>query len=380
MAKARFGIMMTDSKQMRSPVFQTRHQMRQRVFAWTCLWFCMWLVMSGCSKVKFQAPTGVEKSNTCSEDITVPCAKTPSVPVHETLYTKATSKVDILFVLDTSGSMDDERAALGKRLADFTSQLSGLDWQICVTTTDPDEEKGNLLPFPTDPRSYVLTPSTPDYDQLFLDRMVDAPEGTGDEQAIHSLNLAIAKGHPNCFRDDAALATIIMSDEDERSTGGYPEFIDHKQYYPLEDINRPATLIQAVKDAWNDQKVFTAHSIVIQSGDVACRDAQKTDHTFAFYGTHYEALSRMTGGIVGSICSLDYAGELKNFAENIRSTLSAVTLKCVPIEQPKITVTPLPPGVSVTTRGNKILFSPELPTGTAVVVDYLCPGNAIAVQ
>ena len=44
-------------------------------------------------------------------------------------------KVDILFIIDTSISMDAERKELSEKISGFTGQISHLDWQIAATTT-----------------------------------------------------------------------------------------------------------------------------------------------------------------------------------------------------------------------------------------------------
>ena len=59
--------------------------------------------------------------------------------------------VDILFVIDNSGSMDDEQEEMAKRFSSFLSLLFDLSWQVGITTTDlSDSNKyytdGKLIP------------------------------------------------------------------------------------------------------------------------------------------------------------------------------------------------------------------------------------------
>ncbi|MCB0370011.1 MAG: hypothetical protein KDD45_11450, partial [Bdellovibrionales bacterium] len=46
------------------------------------------------------------------------------------------NKVDILIVIDNSGSMSYEQSEMAKRFSGFVESLNGLDWQLGITTTD----------------------------------------------------------------------------------------------------------------------------------------------------------------------------------------------------------------------------------------------------
>lgn len=345
------------------------------------------VLLAGCGDVQFateqssksEGPNG-DPAPTCANPLMGGADCTiPVVPKSESFVMHLTNKVDVLFVVDSSGSMANERAALGSRLANFTSGLVGLDWQICVTSTDPTREKGHLLPFTyTDLNGLkrttnALTADIPGAGAAFLDRVVSVPSGTGDEQGIRSINLAVDIGHRDCFRSDAALATIILSDEDERSVGGHPEY--GAGALPLLPENTPKYLLNNVRMKMGAEKIFTSHAIVIKSGDEACRKEQVGSGGAAYFGTWYEELSRLTGGQIGSICSTDYSRELSKFADGIRQTLDSVSLHCAPVGIPQVTMSPARPGVKITTQGNKLLFSPAVPEGTRVDVKYLCPAG-----
>ncbi|MCM2280229.1 MAG: hypothetical protein NDI61_00125 [Bdellovibrionaceae bacterium] len=361
-------------------------------------YFLLMVLLCSCGKVQFSTPTTATAANLCVPSENGDCGVTPAdpgtsdpstnpnsppaIPVSETFTMRLTTKVDVLFVIDSSGSMNTERAELGRRLANFTSSLSGLDWQLCVTTTDINQEKGDLLNFTvteangTKRLTKVLTAADPNYTNSFLDRIVNVPSGSGDEQGIRALNMAVSKRHPECFRTDAALAAIILSDEDERSVGGYEIYKTDSQYAPLNPENMPVNLLTSVRTSFGADKIFTGHSIVVQSNDTTCLAAQRIDGR-GFYGTWYEELTRLTGGQKGSICSADYSASLGRFAENIRQALDSVTLRCVPLDKPQVTLAPAQPNVTISTSGNKVLFSPALQPDTSVTVSYRCAGGTI---
>src|SRR5690606_8968839 len=73
-------------------------------------------------------------------------------------------RVDILLVDDNSGSMSAEQNLLAQRFSTFISRLSGLDWQIGITTTDVTNDpvnglRGSLLELSGHPGQKILTPS-----------------------------------------------------------------------------------------------------------------------------------------------------------------------------------------------------------------------------
>lgn len=326
----------------------------------------------GCNKVDFQGAT--EKASILCDSSTNSCPEVPVDPgsrlVQEEVTVQNASKIDILFVVDDSGSMAAEQRALGSRLSEFISSLGGLDWNICLTTTDATDYRGRLLRF--DDGSYVLSSSNSNANSVFLDTLTSLPRGSGHEEGIRAMNLAFQSPDSRCFRSDAALAAIVLSDEDEQSTGGYDQFRNSNQFVELVAANYPQSVVQTVAQSFGSQKVFTAHSIVIRSGDTTCYDAQERDSD-VWYGTRYEQLSSLTGGIVGNICADDYTEQLKNFASRIESSVASVNLQCTPVGQPSVEIIPQIPGVQASVIGNKIAFSPALPAGTRVKLGYACP-------
>ena len=63
----------------------------------------------------------------------------PSIPFTQTFTQSATKSgpIDILVVIDNSGSMSQEQANLATKLSPLLSSIAGADWQISVVTTDP---------------------------------------------------------------------------------------------------------------------------------------------------------------------------------------------------------------------------------------------------
>ncbi len=134
------------------------------------------------------------------------------------------SEVDIVFFGDTSGSMDEELAAIGGRIAEFTTRLEngGGNWQLISVNGDQG--------CATDT---IFTPDTPDWANRFADAILEEPNnGDTDERGLVSVARAVERSAPGeCnegfVRPRALLHAIILSDENDESPGwatGNPDY------------------------------------------------------------------------------------------------------------------------------------------------------------
>jgi hypothetical protein len=328
-----------------------------------------------CGRVSFESTvqtsieTEVGEIQDCS--VTAPCDQQSLRPVKQTETIEKTNKVDIVFVVDSSGSMMSERAELGQRIESFIAGLDDIDWQICVTTTDIQTQGQRGLPLTFPDGEKVLNSFSQGAAEQFVNLVTNLPRGSADEQGIHALSLAFKRANSECFREEASLATVLLSDEDERSTGGYLEHQNHRQFQLLNEVNYPERLVESVSQVFGPQKKFIANAIVIRSGDQSCYTKQMQDAD-VWYGTRYEQLAHLTGGVVGNICAEDYSVQLTSFAKHIKQALDSIQLECVPNIFPKVVTSPISSGFSATLMGNKLYFSSPLPEGTAVSLDYSC--------
>lgn len=290
----------------------------------------------GCSPVQFAneapAPSTDVLCTTCGSDKTMTFAvgstKTP---------------VDILFVIDNSLSMATEISFLSARFSSFTATLSKLDWQICMTTVDAESLKGGLLPIAGLAGRKVLKPSDPAFDSKFMQTLAGVPTNKDDaEQGIKATNLALRKAFApesdGCFRKNASLAVVQVSDEDELNdgwAGGLGHGLD-----PRAD-NYPASVIATVDSVFGSHERFSFNGFAILPGDLACRSTQRKqvgitaydgspveDPTWGHYGLRLTELATLSGGHVHSVCSDDYGNKLTDIAKIIESTAQTMTLEC----------------------------------------------------
>lgn len=274
-------------------------------------------------------------------------------------------KVDILVVIDNSGSMTYEQQSMASRVSNFLSIIEGLDYQIGVTTTDARDVAlgdGRLIPIYNSNGQYILDTSTPAPEaQYRLGMTLQRPEtGSHSEQGIRATYRALERGQDHSspgnaqlIREGAQLAVLVISDEDESANT---------------EKNDPENLIKLVHDRYNGQKTFTWHSIITRPNDTACRSTHG-----AAYGNRYARLSDLTGGIIGSVCELDYASQVSGIATGIRNMLKTLTLQCEPLQQFGIEVSKdgIPYNEPFSISGVNLNFTTELPAGDFSVT-YRC--------
>ena len=276
-------------------------------------------------------------------------------------------KLDILFVVDNSGSMSEDQAKLGDKIYSFIDTLDDVDWQIGITTTDvsngPHGIKGSLLEF-DGMGSKVLTPNSPGALEAFqrtvvrresIDCVPECPSGL--EEPLRAAMMAMDKRsneNSGFFRDGADLGLLVLSDEDEMSDGPAA-------------ATSPAELVNHMRSIWGDSKRLLTYGMVIVPGDSSCFSEQGGGS----YGRFVSALSSLTGGLVGSICDDDYAPTLGLIAENARKLLEFVELRQYP-EEGSVEVSFSP--AHITTfymQGKRLYFDNPPAKGTVIDVDYI---------
>lgn len=147
-------------------------------------------------------------------------------------------KMDIIFVVDDSGSMGPAQAKLKANFPLMVNALNAfktksnadLDYRLAVTSTDTDRSdfaKGGKGGFVSSascsvgPARAWLERTDPNVADAFGCRASLGTNGSATERPITALNLAVtdrtADQNKNFLRDDALLAFFILTDEDESS-------------------------------------------------------------------------------------------------------------------------------------------------------------------
>lgn len=282
------------------------------------------------------------------------------------------NQLDILIVVDDSGSMAADNLKLARKLNSFVSNVesSNLDWRMCITTTDVGYYEGRPLEWQGQ-SDYILKKGDSNLTQTFVDTMKFIGSGwSTDEQGIKAMNLSVKdNSRSKCFRQKAGLAVIVISDEDERSVGGNKS-LNATQYKPLGPLNEPSSFASTIKEEFGTGKRYSVNSIVVTKKQ--CRDQQNAEGDPSFYGLKYQQLSGLSGGGVGSICDSDYSNNLTLFANTITKKLSTYKMQCKPDESPKVFVDGVNYNSNITVQDDSIIFNPVVRGPANVTGSYCC--------
>jgi hypothetical protein len=292
------------------------------------------------------------------------------------------SKVDILIIDDNSGSMSVEQSGMSQRFSSFLSQITSLDWQLGIVTTDVDQDAplkdGRLIEMSGMPGQYVLTSAMNSQSvQNSFSNTVQRPEtGSGTERGISAAVRALERsksgnaidaGNAKLFRSDAALAVIVVSNDDEfqRRSG---------ETGNNSGVTSPDDFMAFMSQNYPNKKILW-HSIIVIPNDSNCLHLSGANNEA--YGIWYNQLSMNTGGIIGSVCQSDFGSQLAAMGSTTQTLISSVQLDCAPVDangDGKLDVVVTMGGQTLTNytvKGNLLDFGQNLPIGT-VSINYTC--------
>ena len=326
-------------------------------------------------------------------------------------------KVDIIFAVDNSHSMEVEHKNIADQFDKFVEDIEDLDYRIAMVTVDissspnntrREYQDGDFIEF-EDGSTYLYNDETSvvtrrkrhrENVKLFK-KAIERPETRrcqrdetacpDDERAICALNMAFDKSG-DFFRPDGHLMVIVISDEDERSS---KEVIDgYKQRgeygYDYEPCDYPDTFYTNVATKINKSKSVSVHAIIIPEGDSACLNEQNRDGGRGWEGLMYEDFvnpptamrddfertlkisfrSIYRRGGVYSICDRDYQDQLGELARFL-VVPDPITLPCVP-EEVRVRVVGGDQGVRNTTEGRVLNITEEVPINAKLRITTTC--------
>lgn len=349
---------------------------------------CTIFLCTACSKVDF-TPMPIQNNSAITTNNSVTLSQ---------VVAYGNKQVDFLIVFDDSNSMLPDLQKLAAGLGSFVSSLenSNLDWQMCMTTTRTLDVSG----IPTWGKSYswigytppagypdtILRKGTSNLDNIFtntVNSLTIGGPGSGDERAIKAAFEHFKKGVPGannsngCYRQNAAVSVILVSNEDERSIGGDPAKLKPTDaadsYQPLETEDLPANLIAQAQNSFGQNVHFIFNSIIVMPEDSACEAQQDSKSSSPSHpGFTYSMLSNLTYGGIGSVCDSNFASSLNTFRDKIVNSLSDLTLSC----DPKSNTMKVSINGNLFTNyiiaGNTIKFKTPLIEGTKIDLSFDC--------
>ncbi len=229
------------------------------------------------------------------------------------------TEVDVLWVVDTSGSMGKRQAEVAKQVPLFIAGLNatGLDYNIGVTTMDMSGSgaKGKLISQSGTP--LVLKKTTPNLNNILAGRLMAGESGSPVERGREAMLAALSLAGPGKFndgflRESSLLNVIFVTDEEDESDNAV-------DYVASLDAIKP--LLPLGDRSW------VAHFIGV-STDPSCQTAE---WGFSSPGVRYMNLATASGGAKESICDADFRRALTNVKSRVLEMLTEFPLDRAPV-------------------------------------------------
>jgi len=214
--------------------------------------------------------------------------------------------VDILWVIDDSGSMADNQDALSRNFNNFITQFldKKIDFKMAITTTDGTSSRnGKMVGDSSMLTRASATGNRAAFTNNFSKWVKVGTAGSGIEQGLKCASSFLDRYSSTFLRQDAYLAIVFLSDEEDQSEKKKEEYLAR---------------FQAAK---KNKGMVKAYSIVTTKMP---KNAQ-----WETIGTRYEYVSNQTGGSFSDITD-DFSATLKNMGGSIVNLIDRFALAEAP--------------------------------------------------
>lgn len=186
--------------------------------------------------------------------------------------------VDILWVIDTSGSMNRYDANLMLGIDAMLSALPPSGWRLAMTSNDPNRAAVE--------QQFPLVPGD---DILDAEAMYDAMGRGGLEEGFDAAYEYIVNNpYANTWmRSDAALLIVFVSDEEDQSDNHFPAVNDFISWYSMQRAG----------------SVFLSSIVNVTAADSVCDWSVSAIDI----GDRYMDATNFFGGVIVDICSDDWS-------------------------------------------------------------------------
>ena len=207
------------------------------------------------------------------------------------------SLLDVLFVVDNSGSMNIFQQELGNQMNAFMNvfDASGADYHLAVITTDEARFKQH------DGYSWIdqTYPDPVDWMQSVISSI--GIRGSGMEKGIEMAKYALegdASPGKNYNREDATMVIIYVSDEPDHSQGGHSSYISFFDNFKLSP---------------NLMRQFA----VIGDYPTGCNFPYLNRNRNIEFGSGYYDMTQRYNGDWYSICAADWGQQMQSLASTV---------------------------------------------------------------
>jgi len=243
------------------------------------------------------------------------------VPVPATqvdLFRQSPGVVDILWVIDNSGSMRNERQTLGGNFDRFLQEILRVNTNFHIGVISSDAAHRGILRGTT----RVITNTTPDPRSVFIANTTFPDSRVRWVNAMRMAQIAISApltdpGQPNegFLRPNAALAVIFVGDKEDASYGD-PSFY--------------ARFLRGIRGKGNENLV--SFSSIAGTTPNGCFPPGEQ----IYYGGlappafRLSSLATRTSGVVGSICDASFENSLVQIAHALKTLRRIFPLSLTP--------------------------------------------------
>jgi hypothetical protein len=291
-----------------------------------------------------------------------PPPSTPFIQVDRLQQSEGT--VDILWVIDDSGSMANQRQTLAGNFRRFFDRLVELRVNFQIGVISVNSNDSGFLRGAT----RIITNTTPNPEDAFVANTTFPASRARWEQGLRMMQVALSppvvdNQNAGFVRPTAALAVIAVSDEDDASIGEPP-------YY--------ARFLRGAKGKGNENLV--TFSVIGGTTPFGCYPPGEQVYFggLADPAFRYSEVANQTNGIIGSICDTTFENTLIRIAEALNTLRRAFPLSVAPDEGT----------ITVTVNGARIPKDPfvgwQYQSDTRTVTFYGTyvppPGAAILIQ
>ena len=208
---------------------------------------------------------------------------------------------DILFTIDNSCSMSDQQSEISTNASLFMTALdaTGIDYQVGVITTD---SPALFAP--------IITNASADPVADFGTAVMVGTAGDADEQGLQmSRDATGAGGILGFIRESSLLAIVVVSDEEDQSTGTTTEYANHFESLKL------------------DPDHVSFHSVV------AITDPSVLGTCGVSAGLRYMDVSLLTDGLVFDACTGTWGSFLEAIVLDATAPVNRFNLTDEPVEE-----------------------------------------------